>query len=172
MKKKRRFINWGTVMIFTIMLGIIVCKISHTIIIKINSDTFEAYSEDDYRYLLEIAKTAVTEGKGIDTSKIPKDVIYEISGSKSGETIFTYELKRDVNFRLQLPLTPNMTVTLSKDQRILSKDSNYESKEKFTEECKRKMLLWPLMIGFWCWIIPLVYALQRAEITRRKKTEK
>ena len=168
MKKKRRFINGGTVMLFTIMLGIIVCKVSHTIIIKINSDIFETYSEDDYRYLLEIAKTAVTEGKGIDTSKIPKDVIpYEISASKNGETVFTYELKWDVNTCLANP--PSMTVTLSKDKKVLSKDSNYESKEKFTENCKRKMLLAPIIIGAWSWIILLVYAIKRQG---EQKTEK
>ncbi len=62
-----------------------------------------------------------------------------------------------------------MTVTLSKDKKVLSKDSNYESKEKFTENCKRKMLLAPIIIGAWSWIILLVYAIKRQG---EQKTEK
>lgn len=133
--KKRRFINYGTMFLLSVMVGILACMISNRVI-RNNSDAiFGKYSKEDYEYLLEIAEKAVVEGKGIHTEEIPKDVDYTIEqlsnvNDKENNITFTYSLSRSgLN-------SPKMTITLSKEnKKILSKHSIYKTEEDYIRVC-------------------------------------
>lgn len=145
MKKKRRFINLGTMLLLSIIVVFLAYGVSYRYFMN-SYDVFESYSKDVYDYLVEIAEKTITEGKGINTQGIPEDIeSYQIN--KYGDrVIFEYGLKWNHEM-FWYTSQPKMTITLSKDNKILNKESNYETKEKYIEDCKNQMSGWSMMIG-------------------------
>lgn len=145
---KRRFINYGTMFLLSVVVGLLAYMISNRIMISHSDDIFGKYSTEDYEYLLEIVEKAVVEGKDIHTQEIPKDVYYKIEQSSNEEAItFTCSLiKREL-------YSPEMTITLSKeDKKILSKDF-IETEEDYNRMCNRQAKFFSVAIGIACAIV-------------------
>lgn len=161
MKKKRRFINWGTMFLLSVIVGIVAYTVAYGCFINNCSYVLKAYSKDDYDYLVEIAEKTITEGKGINTEKIPKDCYYSIEQlENSDEITVEYRLKNQSDGFLLSLLSPDkgMVITLSKDNKILSAVSLYESEETYITMCKRSMLFFSVMVGGIVWILMLLVA--------------
>lgn len=149
---KRRFINYGTMFLLSVMAGFLAYMISNRMIISNRDDIFGKYSKDDYEYLLEIAEKVIVEGgEGIHTEEIPKDVYYKIEtfSNEEDNITFTYGLSKN-----RLKNSPKMTITLSKkDKKILSKDSIYETEEDYKKVCNNQAKFFSVLIGIVCAIV-------------------
>lgn len=146
--KKRRFINYGTMFLLSVIVGLFTYKVYNRNLICKYDDVFEEYSEDEYDYLVEIAEKTITE-RGINTEEIPEDVYYEIVQADNSNTIFKYGLKRHNN---GFSDSPEQTIILSKDNRILEKKSADEIKETYIEQCEKSMTTAPRIIGILVWM--------------------
>lgn len=97
-----------------------------------------SYSESVYAYLDEIADKVIKEGVGIDLIALPDDVVkYEIIG-ENGTTTFSYYL--DNNKGMENAVSTNMTIRLSDDFTIISKNPNYSSEEEYVRDVKSTIL--------------------------------
>ena len=137
-------------LIFITFMSIIGYKvIMHNYGYELNS-----YSTETYNHLNEIANNVIKNGVGIDLSEIPDDVIkYEITGEKD-KIIFKYYLNNTNG--MYLAPSANMTIELSNDFTIISKKSNYFSKEKYVKNIKHQINLYSLLIGSGIFIIAMI----------------
>jgi len=131
-KKDKRLFN-KVMFISLVVVTVVSSVIYYSIIMHNHSEDLEAYSESAYEYLDKIADNVISKD-GINVSAIPKDVVeYEIT-YKDGEFIFKYSL--DNNKGKDLATSASMTITLSKDFEILSKEPNFSSKEEYVKNHK------------------------------------
>lgn len=86
----------------------------------------ELYDQSD-KYLEEIADNVIGKD-GINVAKIPDNVKYEIS-DRNNEIVFTYDLESSKEREFTTGL--GMSITLSRNGKVLSKESNYSSKNEF-----------------------------------------
>lgn len=128
-KKSNRLIS-KLLFIFLVVVISISSLIYYNIMMHNYEQDLELYSESDYKYLDEIANNVIGKD-GINLATIPKDVVeYEIT-YKDGKIIFKYSL--DNNKGKIFLASASMTVTLSKDFEILSKEPNFSSKEEYAK---------------------------------------
>lgn len=115
------------------VISLIIIPISSFIIYNI------AYDYDDCAYdrLDEIANSVINIGEGIDLSAMPDDVVnYQITGNDEG-IIFEYSLDDNVN----------MTINLSEDYNIISKETDYMSQNGYNN----KMIVISVFHGVVVW---------------------
>lgn len=128
--------------IVIVVLGSI---ISYNVFVGKNSDELNSYSESTYQYLDEIADNVIQEGVGIDLMALPDDVVkYEVT-YENNEIIFKYYF--DNNKDKEFAESANMTVKLSNNYEIISKQPNYSSEEDYVGNIKFVMALFSFMIG-------------------------
>ncbi len=157
MKEKRYYCDWALSssdeknnrlvsklwLISLVVVTAISSLIYYNVMMHNYGEGLEAYSESAYKYLDEIADNVI--GKyGINLAEIPEDVVeYEIT-YKDGEIVFKYSL--DNNKGKGWATSASMTVKLSKDFEVLSKEPNFSSKEEYAKSHK---------IGFYI-VIPIL----------------
>ena len=118
-------------LIFILLIGSV---ISYNVIMSNYGYELNSYSVKTYEHLGEIANDVVKKGVGIDLSALPDDVVkYEIT-SENNEIIFKYYL--DNNKDMVFASSANMTVKLSNDFSIISKETNYSSEEEYVKDVK------------------------------------
>ncbi len=126
------------ILIFFVGVSIISSFIYYNIIKHDCGGNVEAYYEEvyyecGYEYLDEIADNVIGKD-GINLAEIPEDVVkYEIN-YKDDEIIFKYSF--DNNKEKIYATSASMTVTLSKDFEVLSKDPNFSSKDEYVKTHK------------------------------------
>lgn len=143
MKEKRYFCDWYEnlstklynliLVLSTIIIAVCSYFIAYGIVIHNYAYTLESYSTESYKYLESIANEVITEGVGIDLSKMPRDISsYEINYD-GDKIIFKYYSSREVP-----TLSPSeaMTIELSKDYNIISKTSDYSSEGEYVSKVK------------------------------------
>lgn len=183
MKEKRYFCDYwfgrgGSNKIETliIILSLIVitsifCIIHYNVLLHTNE--LDSYSESTYQYLDEIANEVIQEGKGINLLALPDDVVkYEIT-STNNEIIFKYYL--DNNKGMLFAQAANMTVELSDNFEIISKNPNYSSEEDFIIITKFLMFFGSAILGFMIWlgfiILSFIICTIVAFVSRAKKNK-
>lgn len=142
MKKERRFQRWK-IFLLSAIIGLFAYEVSNIIFICNQNAIFGEYSKEDYKYLLGIVKKTIIEGKGIHTEGIPKDVYYLIEqpGNADMEDITCeYGLKSNVECKITIILS-------GKDKEILSKDSIYETEERYKRVRNEKIDILSIIIG-------------------------
>ncbi len=177
MKEKRYYCNWALsssikndklpiIKVLTISFVIataITILIYYNIMMSMYGENLESYSESTYKYLDDIADNVIGEA-GINLAEIPDIVEYDIT-YKGGEIIFNYSI--DNNKEKEFATSASMTVTLSKDFKILSKKPNFSSKEAYV--IKHEKLFYSIIFayGFLTWILIGIVAI--AIISNTKK---
>ncbi len=135
-----------------VFIFIFVTIVSSLIYYNIISEDFEAYSENAYEYLNEIADNVI-EKDGINLSMMPEDVVeYKIT-YKDDKIIFQYSLG---NNKEKIFVSASMKVTLSKNFEILSKGPTYSSKEEYLKSQKIGLCLFIFAFGLLTGIIMIV----------------
>lgn len=134
MKEKRYFCDkvefWGKkegALIFAIIL-ICTCFIFCGIIIHNYRYLFESYSPEAYEELELIANNVITEGVGIDLSKMPENISTYRINYENNEITFEYWLDEQVS---EYEPAKYMEIKLSSNYNILSKSSPYSSEEVY-----------------------------------------
>lgn len=187
MKEKRYYCDWAlskstkksdrlVIKVLFISLAVVTVVSSviyYNIIMHNHSEDLEAYSESAYEYLDEIAYNVISKD-GINVSAIPKDVVeYEIT-YKDGEIIFKYSL--DNNKGKDWATSASMTVTLSKDFEILSKEPNFSSKEEYVKIHKIFIYILVPLFGALTWatisLVVVVVALPISMIHKKMNMKK
>ena len=157
MKEKRYYCDWAlnsskkdfclfskVLPIFLIVVTVVSSFIYYNIMMHNHIEDLEAYSENAYKYLDEIADNVIGKN-GINVAAIPEDVVeYEIT-YKDGEIIFNYSL--DNNKGKLFAASASMTITLSKDFEILNKEPNFSSKEKYVKDSKTNFCISTFIFG-------------------------
>lgn len=167
MKEKRYYCDWAlstydeksnrliskVLLISLIVVTAISSLIYYNIIMHNYGDNLEAYSESAYKYLDEIADNVIGE-TGINVAEIPEDVVeYEIT-YKDGKIIFKYSL--DNNKGKKFATSASMTVTLSKNLEVLSKEPNLSSKENYVKSHKIGFYIGIPLLGVVTWCVMAV----------------
>ena len=162
MKEKRYFCDFwekksNTMQIiatlFIILVGIIVTLISYNVLVNKYEYEFDSYSEEDYEYLEKIAKNVVKDGESINlsASAIPEGVAY-------------YEITANYNkIMLKLGLENNkdkvyapsayITIKISNKFDIISKKTNFSSKQEYVRYIKREIVGTSTTNGFMAFIV-------------------
>lgn len=110
-----------------------------------------SYSASAYEYLDEIANNVIAEEVGINLLAIPDDVVkYEIS-REDNEIIFKYYL--DNNKDIEFASSATMTIKLSNDFNIISKEPNYSSEEEYVKSVKSSITFLSAAYGFLTWLV-------------------
>lgn len=168
MKEKRYYCDWALsrsdeksnrliskVLLISLVVTAISSLIYYNIMMHNHGEDLEAYSESAYKYLDEIADNVI-EKDGINVAEIPEDVVeYEIT-YKDGEIIFKYGL--DNNKGKVWATSASMTVTLSKDFKVLSKEPNFSSKEEYAKSHKIGFYIFIPIFGVLTWCAMAVAA--------------
>mgnify|MGYP006867953655 FL=1 len=152
MKEKRYFCDWASEeseqnvnkkpIFISLFVVTAICSLFYFNIFR--SDfvrDLELYDQSD-KYLEEIADNVIGKD-GINVVKIPDDVEYEIS-DRNNEIVFTYDLESSKEREFTNGL--GMSITLSKNGKVLSKEPNYSSKNEYirTRTCGYIILI-PLL---------------------------
>ena len=144
MKEERR-LKFRAYLLVTLLL-IIVGTFSCIVIKKHYEYELNLYSVEKYQLLNQIANDVIKSDVGIDLSAVPDDVSkYEII-NESNVTTFTYYLDKDKD--MLFANSAYMSLILSKDFKIISKDSNYSAKEKYIKSIKTNMFFFSIVIAF------------------------
>lgn len=115
-----------------------------------NGNALNSYYESAYTYLDEIADNVIQEGEGIDLLALPDDVVkYEIT-SENNEVIFKYYL--DNNKDMEFAVSLDMTVELTNDFYVVSKEHNYSSEEACITKTKSDIISLSISYGVLIWI--------------------
>ena len=165
MKEKRYYCDWAlstssdeksnhlipkVLLISLVIVTAISSLIYYNIMMNNHGEDLEAYSESAYKYLDEIADNVIGKD-GINVAEIPEDVVeYEIT-YKDGEIIFKYSL--DNNKGKEFATSASMTVTLSKDFEVLSKEPNFSSKDEYVKSHKIVFYIWVPIFGLLTWMV-------------------
>lgn len=167
MKEKRYYCDWAlsssdekinrlitkVLLISLVVVTAISSLIYYNIMMHNHGEDLEAYSESAYKYLDEIADNVIGK-EGINVAAIPEDVVeYEIT-YKDGEIIFKYSL--DNNKGKKFATSASMTVTLSKDFEVLSKEPNFSSKEEYAKSHKIGFYFFIPIFGSLTWAVMAV----------------
>lgn len=164
MKEKRYFCDFvfGTPDKKTMRITTLIIFLSLLVIIPIaifyyNAYTskheyaLNSYSASAYEYLEEIANNVITEEVGINLLAIPNDVVkYEIS-HEDNEIIFKYYL--DNNKDIEFAPSATMTIKLSNNFNIISKEPNYSSEEEYVKSVKSSITFLSVGYGFISWVV-------------------
>ena len=174
MKEKRYFCDywnelnsnsfrvWLIIIVSIVIIVSISGIISYNLIMSEHGHELNSFSEDNNKYLDEIANNVIQEGIGIDLSSIPEDIReYEITKENDG-IIFKYYLDNDKD--MTYAVSANMTVELSDDFNIISKKTNYSSKEDYQNDVKIVMIFTSIMIGVLIWLVTIVLVVFTCEI--------
>ena len=102
-----------------------------------------AYPEDEYKELNEIADNLVIEGVGINSDVLPRIDNYN---KENDNIIITYSVTRKSDSFI-FPSKVSMTLKLSSDFHIISKESICSSKEVYSKAIKNTMIAISLGIG-------------------------
>ena len=141
-------------LILITFIGGIIC---YNVIMSNHGYELNSYSMKAYEHLDEIANNVIKKGVGIDLSALPDDVVrYEIT-SENDEIIFKYYL--DNNKDMWFATSANMTVKLSNDFSIISKEQNFSSKEEYVKNIKIAISFYSIAIGIFAWFIIMVLSL-------------
>lgn len=168
MKEKRYFCDYwsgnkGSIKIIylIIFLSFIIISsissiISYNVLLLKHGNELNSYSESTYQYLNEIADNVIREGAGINLLALPDDVVnYEIT-IQDNEVIFKYYL--DNNKGMEYAASADMTVKLSDNYEIISKEPNYSSEEDYISDIKGAMIFQSVMLGFVIWLCVMLVA--------------
>ncbi len=136
-----------------ILITFIGYLISYNVIMSNHEYELNLYSAETYEHLDEIANNVIKEGAGIDLSALPDDVEkYEIT-SENDEIIFKYYLNNYKDVKFAIPV--DVTVKLSNDFNVISKEPNYSSKEDYIKGIKKGIKfnigVFSLLTGFLVW---------------------
>ena len=163
MKKKRYYCDWAmskpsnrgihillkllfiSFLVVTVVSGVVCYNIEkHNL-----NENFEKYYENAYNYLDDIADNVI-EKNGINVAAIPDDIVeYEIN-YKDDVIIFKYSVDRSKDEGI-IDFTASMTVTLSKDFEVLSKEHNFSSKKEFIASHMAGIFIVSLIFGIFTW---------------------
>ena len=99
----------------------------------------DAYPEDAYNQLNEIADNLVIEGVGINSEVLSKIDNYDIK-EQNGNIIITYSVKNKTNSFIS-PSRVNMTLKLSSDFHIISRNPDFSSEEDYSKHIKSQIAL-------------------------------
>lgn len=135
-------------LIFTLLivcLSIFSATSYNVLIISTYKSELNAYPEDAYKELNEIADSLVVEEVGISLEELSKIDDYKII-KENGNTIITYSVTRNTNSFL-FSSKVSMTLKLSSDFHILSKESICSSKEIYSKAIKNMIIVISLVIG-------------------------
>ena len=102
-----------------------------------------AYPEDEYKELNEIADNLVIEGVGINSDVLPRIDNYN---KEHDNIIINYSVTRKSDSFI-FPSKVSMTLKLSSDFHIISKESICSSKEVYSKAIKNTMIAISLGIG-------------------------
>lgn len=157
MKEKRYFCDWFNEIKTWKLLLIIFSTVLITSIISIPitnkwvKEFFEDCKENEYKsydYLYEIAENAINEGIGIDITKIPENVKYNIYSNKEN-IIFKFYCDSDED-----GINEDMEIILSKDLKIISSYSKIIEQQELKNNpvsieliMKTLQIILPLLIG-------------------------
>lgn len=173
MKEKRYFCDywkrlesnsfqaWLIIIVSIVIVVSISGIICYNLIMSEHGHELNSFSEDNNKYLDEIANNVIHKGVGIDLSSIPEDIRYEITKENDG-IIFKYYLDNDKD--MTFAVSANMTVELSDNFNIISKKTNYSSKEDYQNDVKIVMIFTSLMIGVFIWLVTIVLVVFTCEI--------
>ena len=162
MKEKRYFCDFwekksNTMQIiatlFIILVGIIVTLINYNVLVNKYEYEFDSYSEEDYEYLEKIAKNVVKDGESINlsASAIPEDVAYyEITANKN-EIILKLGLENNKD-KVYAP-SAYITIKISNKLDIISKKTNFSSKQEYVRYIKREIVGTSTTNGFMAFIV-------------------
>ncbi len=170
MKEKRYFCDWcssrsqkeitratlklSITFIALIAISIIFGFIYDHIMTRNQSEEVEANLESANEYLDEIADNVIGKD-GINVGAIPEDVAeYEIT-YKDDKIIFKYSLDNNIEYGIFSSFSPSMTVTLSKDFEVLSKKTDFSSKEEFVKYHKIAVCGFIAAYGLIIWLTTL-----------------
>lgn len=136
--------------------------ISYNVLLSKHGNELDSYSESTYQYLDEIADDVIQEGTGINLLALPEDVVkYEIT-SQNNEVIFKYYL--DNNKDLKFAVSADMTVKLSDNFEIVSKEPDCTSEEDYIRNIKGSMIFWSVILGIIIWFGVMLVAIIGATI--------
>lgn len=169
MKEKRYFCDYwfGTggsvkipiiiILVSLIVIILVSSLVCYNVLLSKHGNELNSYSESTYQYLDEIADNVIQEGTGIDFLALPDDIVkYEITNQDNG-IIFKYYL--DNNKGSEFAVSANMTVELSDNFEIISKEPNYTSEEDYVSDIKGDMIWLSFMIGVMIWVGVIIVAL-------------
>lgn len=138
MEEKRFFYDkvkyWGekeASVLFAILLICISILIT-VIIMHDNGYVLDLYSSEIYEDLNQIAETVITEGVGIDLSKISKNISSYKLNYENDE--FTFEFWIDDEDISKYQPKKSMKVYLSSDYMILYRESPYSAEDEYTNK--------------------------------------
>lgn len=153
--KATNFQQW----IIIILSLIVILPICTMIYYNLNISNYEcalnSYSEDAYTELYQISNDVIQEGIGFNLYALPEDVeIYEIT-SNYNNVVFKYSL--DNNKNVEHAISASMTVVLSKDYYVISKEPNYYSEEAYVNDIKNNLLTLSIFYGSITWMIIFIF---------------
>ena len=162
MKEKRYFCDFwekksNTMQIiatlFIILVGIIVTLISYNVLVNKYEYEFDSYSEEDYEYLEKIAKNVVKDGESINlsASAIPEDVAYYEITANNNEIILKLGLENNKD-KVFAP-SAYITIKISNKFDIISKKTNFSSKQEYVRYIKREIVGTSTSSGFMAFIV-------------------
>ena len=125
--------------------GIIVTISSLCLIAFMYEYELNIYPEDSVNKVEEISNNLIIEGTKIDLEDLAEVDEYEIV-KDNDNIIITYSYK---NKRLSAfsPINIEMTLKLSNDYHIISKEATFSSREDYSEYIKQQMIKMSLVIG-------------------------
>lgn len=156
-----------------------ITPINALILYNIHGGYLDTYSESAYKYLDEIADNVI-EKEGINVAAIPDDIVkYEIT-YKDDRIIFKYSL--DNNKGKEFATSASMTLILSKDFEILSREPNFSSKEEYEKIHKGNfyasiyqysLIIWVIMflIIFFIMVFAIAIYMEYKEKTLKNPSE-
>ena len=146
MEESGQNVNKKPIFIFLFVVTAICSLFYYNIFGSDLASDVELYDQSD-KYLEEIADNVIGKD-GINVAKIPDNVKYEIS-DRNNEIVFTYDLESSKEREFTTGL--GMSITLSKNGKVLSKEPNYFSKNEYirTRTCGYIILI-PLLGALTC----------------------
>ena len=88
-----------------------------------------SYFPEAIERLDEVSNSIIKEGIGIDVSAIPNDIENIKLERNADEIILSFDLDNNLKY----VQSARMTITLSKDGNIISKETNYKSEKQYIE---------------------------------------
>ena len=138
-------------------------------------DALEAYSESDYEYLEKIPDRVIGKD-GIHEVVIPDDIVIDDINYQNDKIIVKYSL--DNNKGNKYVTSASITVTLSKDFKVLDQKRNYSSKEEYVQKCEMLfwdstfafgLLIWIVMCIVCCGIVVVAFPISKMHKQRNEK---
>ncbi len=181
MKEKRYFCDYfdffNTSAVKTLMAIIIVIAIIFVIsyiglTISMYEYELNAYPEDAYKKLNEIADNLVIEGVGINSEVSSKIDDYDRK-EQNDNIIITYSVPNKTNSFIS-PSRVNMTLKLSSDFHILSKNPDFASEQDYSKYIKSQITITSIAIAasITLFLFVICIILQFKSIKKKKNDNK